>query len=201
MAWQYPAAIGATLLANKVFSGNKPNLYDESFFNERINQISEFDSKLASARTKYLTSLNNMYNDAYTRFTANAEPGFASRGLSVSGGAFATALANKAAEFQAQLTPLAFQAEREDLGAVDSARAGLFSQKAGAKFGAAGREYDNYMANQRAVGQFAGTLATQWIGGMGSEPKQYNNYGGGSGGFGPSGYRTGTMRNGRAVWD
>lgn len=90
-------------------------------YNQRQSQIGEFAKSLASSRAKYLTSLNRMYNNAYARFSGNAEAGFANRGLAVNGGAFASALARKTAEYSDAGATAEAGMEREDLRSVDGA--------------------------------------------------------------------------------
>lgn len=92
-----------------------------NLYNQRNIQIGQFAASLADARAKYLTSLNNMYNTAYSRFSGTAEAGFANRGLAVNGGAFASTLAKQTALYQSQLEPAVYQNEREDLGTIDKA--------------------------------------------------------------------------------
>lgn len=164
------ALAGLGMSAYSAFGGggSKKPWYDESWFNQRESQINTFESNLNSARTNYLTSLNNMYNQAYSRFSGNAEAGFANRGMSVSGGAFASALAKKTAEFQAQGDVTAAQMAREDLGTVEGFRSALFGMKTSVKSGAANMEYATSQANQRAFGNFAGNVMMAGIqGGMG----------------------------------
>lgn len=128
-------------------------------FNARNAQIAGFAKQLAGARAKYLSSLNNMYNSAYARFSGNAEAGFASRGMSVSGGAFASTLAKQTAQYQSELEPLAFQAEREDLSRVDSAYGANSGSYMGAISGGPGMQYQAENQNMRDIGGFAGQLA------------------------------------------
>lgn len=128
-------------------------VYDR--FNARQLQISQFAAGLAQARARYLTSLGNMYNDAFARFSGNAEAGFANRGLAVSGGAFASALARETGRYQAELTPLAYQAEREDLASVDNA----YGANSGAFMNALmGQANLGYQGQRAAEAGFANTL-------------------------------------------
>ncbi len=148
-----------------LFGGNKDSgpQYDDSWFNERESQINLFKLELNGARASYLSSLGNMYNDAYTRFTNNAIPSFANMGLGVDSGAFASALAYKTSEYESQLKPLAYQAQREDINAVDKARSNLWGIKTNAKVGARDIGYQTEQANNRAYGQFAGDLALSYV--------------------------------------
>ncbi len=192
-----------------MFDGEDKPWYDENWFAARKAQIGTFEQNLAAARGRYLTSLGNMYNQAYSRFSGNAEAGFAARGLQVNGGAFASALANKTADYQAQLEPLAFQAEREDLGNVQNMYAGLFNSQTAAKMGQSNLGFQTGVENDRAMGGFGTSLLFAGMNNKAaanpSQTRGYNNYNGGPGGFdpgwqGPSA-RTGTVRNGQVIWD
>lgn len=130
--------------------------YLDNLYSQRKGQIADFQSQLQAARTRYLSSLNNMYAQSYGRFSQNAEAGFANRGLAVNGGAFASALAKKSADYQAQLEPLAYQAEREDINAVDNAYGQAANMYAGGRAGGAGMEYQ---ANRADSGAFGGLMS------------------------------------------
>ena len=150
--------VAGGLMGSGIFGGERKPWYDEGWFNQRRAAIGQFEQNLAGARARYLTSLGNMYNQAYSRFSGNAEAGFAARGLQVNGGAFASALANKTADYQAQLEPAAFEAEREDLGNVQNLYAGLFSAQTAAKAGQANTMYNTGVQNDRSLGRFVGQL-------------------------------------------
>ena len=129
--------------------------FDQSWFDARTAQINQYENALAGARTSYLTSLGNMYNDAYKRFNANIQPSFASRGLQVDSGAFAQALAYKSSEYSAELAPAAFAAQREDLNSVDKARGAEWATEVGAKTGGATLGYNTDVASSVAMGKSA----------------------------------------------
>jgi hypothetical protein len=154
-------------------------------FNARNKQIESFASSLADARTKYLSSLNNMYNDAYSRFSGNAEAGFANRGMAVNGGAFASALAKKSAEYQSQLTPEVYKAESADLRSVDAA----YGQNSGSYMSAiSGGPGIQYQGDRQDMGSFAQLL------GKYSQPTISGWMDNGSGGGGYNAY-SGTYGN------
>lgn len=138
-------------------SGSAPD-YGQAgqLYTLRRQEIGDFAQQLAGARASYLTSLNNMYNQAYSRFSGNAEAGFAARGLQVNGGAFASALANKAADYQAQLAPMAFQAEREDLNSVNNAYAQAAGMNASMVSGGPMAQFDANRQNAGGFGQLLG---------------------------------------------
>lgn len=136
-----------------------PNYGDaDALYSKRLGEIGDFKNTLDMARSKYLASLGNMYNDAYSRFSGNAEAGFANRGLAVNGGAFASALAKKTAEYQSELTPLAYNAEREDARYVDSAYAGAASMNASMRSGGPIAQYNAGREDSAALGRLSGNL-------------------------------------------
>ena len=128
-------------------------------FNARNTQISEFAKKLAASRAKYMTSLNNMYNDAYSRFAGNAEAGFASRGMSVSGGAFASTLARETGRMSFEGANLEAGMEREDLRSEDAAYGGNSGAYMSAISGGPGMSFNADREDMRSIGSFAGKLA------------------------------------------
>lgn len=184
-----------------LFGGGKAPGLDYGMIKDRRGEIATFERNLAAARARYLTSLGNMYNQAYARFTQNVEPGFASRGLQVSGGAFASALARKTADYQAELEPIAFQAEREDLSTAETMRQNLFGSIFGNKSSMDLAGWNADRQDMRSIGGFAGQLGMMGAQKYMSRPGAgYNNYGSGSAGW-DDGARTGTVRDGRVVWD
>ena len=157
----------------------------DALYSLRRKEIGAFADQLTAARQKYLTSLGNMYDKAYARFSGNAEAGFASRGLAVNGGAFASALARKTADYQAELEPLAFQAEREDLARIDSAYAGAAGMNATGRAEQGIEAFRAGRSDSAALGRFVGDLTSYGLSdGFSSEPA-----------------RTGTIRNGQVSWD
>lgn len=148
--------------------GPKPKMdygYLDNIYARRMSQISDFQSQLNGARSRYLASLGNMYSQSYGRFSQNAEAGFANRGLSVSGGAFASALAKKTADYQAELEPMAYNAEREDLTRVDNAYGNAASLYGQGMQGRAGAEFDAGRGDSQALGRFVGSLASYGLAG------------------------------------
>ena len=150
---------------------------DQSWYNDRVSQINSYETALAGARSSYVTSLGNMYNDAMTRFTNNSQPLFANRGLQVNSGAFAQSLAYKSAEYSAQLAPTVFDAERSDLNNVNKARGDAWATMMGGRFKGADLGYTTNNDNTKAA--FAGMAAG--IGTMSS-----NNWKGSSNGTSPA---------------
>lgn len=184
-----------------LMGGSKAPGLDYGMIKDRRAEIGLFEQNLAAARARYLTSLGNMYNQAYTRFTQNAEPGFAARGLQINGGAFASALASKTADYQAQLEPAAYQAEQQDLMAAETMRQNLFGSVFGAGSQMSLQGWNADREDMRSIGGFAGQLAMMGANKYANRPGAgYNNYGGGSGGWSDGG-RTGTVSGGRVVWD
>ncbi len=153
-------------------SGDNGPQYDQSWFDERTSQINQYQAALEGARSSYLSSLGRMYNDAYTRFNANIQPTFANRGFGVDSGAFAQALAYKTSEYQAQLNPIAYQAQREDLNNVNTARGNLFNTEIAARTGGANLGYQASNQQSAALGGFAMNLGLEAY-------RAKNGYGGG----------------------
>ena len=131
----------------------------DAIYSRRRQEIGDFAAQLTGARQKYLTSLGSMYDKAYTRFSGNAEAGFASRGLSVQGGAFASALAKESARYESELAPLAFQAEREDLYKIDDAYASAAGMNASGRSGGPGMSFLAQREDSQSLGRFTGDLA------------------------------------------
>lgn len=127
-------------------------------YNARNAQIGAFAANLAQSRAKYMTSLNNMYNDAYSRFSGNAEARFANRGMSVSGGAFASTLAKEAGRMSFEGANLSAGMEREDLNSVDKAYGANSGGYMSAISGGPGMSYGADREDQRAIGGFIGKL-------------------------------------------
>lgn len=144
-------------------------------YNKRNSQISEFAQNLASARTKYLSSLNNMYNTAYARFSGNAEAGFAARGLQVNGGAFASTLAKQTALYQSQLEPQVYQAEASDLKSVDSAYGANSNSYLSAISGGPMAQYNGARQDAASAGGFANSLINAGFRAYGNRQDAYGN--------------------------
>lgn len=183
------AAIGGALggmtggAIGGMFDGEDKPWYDESWFYKRGTQIDDFENALNTARQQFLTSVGNMYNTAYARFSGNAEAGFAARGLAVNGGAFASALAKKTSEYQSQLEPMAYEAQRQDIRDVQKYREALFGQKVAAKSGAQNMAWQQGNAEDAAMGQFAGNVGMEFLrGGMGTQSYNPNQDYGDAGG-------------------
>lgn len=143
----------------------------DSQYAARQSQIASFAQNLASSRARYMTSLNNLYNDAYTRFSGNAEAGFASRGLSVSGGAFASTLAKEAGRMSFEGANIGAGMEREDIRSIDGAYGansnaymGSLGQLASGGLNASVAAASEDRQDIRSMGSFAGSLAMRYMG-------------------------------------
>ena len=180
-----------------------------NLYNQRMGQINDFSNQLAQARSKYITSVNNMYNTAYNQYLPDAQAAFAGKGLAVNGGAFAAELARRAAGYQAQLTPLAFQQETADLNSVNASRNSAWGALAGAQGNASMWNAQNEASNQAALGGLAGKLAFAGLGAAVGGPvgasfgqNFASNLGmGGASNYGYPMERTGTIRGGHLLWD
>lgn len=132
-------------------------------FNERKASIQSFAKSLATARAKYLTSLNNMYNNAHARFAGNSEAGFAARGLGVNGGAFASALAKNVSDYQFEGDLAAAGMERDDLSKIDAAEGGNYSGYMSAISGGPGLQYGQENRQSEQMGGFAMSLLNRGL--------------------------------------
>jgi len=142
---------GVGLLAGGFLGGGKKqkgfNARDiQNLLDQRARQISEFQVSLAGARQRLLDRVGAFQQAAFKRFLPEAEAQFAGRGLQVSGGAFGSELARRAASAEENLALQAAQLEREDLLAAEQLRGQAF----GAGFGA-----------QTELGMFQSRLAAQ----------------------------------------
>lgn len=177
------AALAAASLGMQAYSAFGPKSGPDytnvtNQFKDRQASIKNFAANLAASRARYMASLKGMYDNAYARFSGNAEAGFAGRGLAVNGGAFASALATKAADYQFEGDLKFAGMEREDLNSVDSAE----GVNSGAYMSAiSGGPALQYSGDRADMGGFAQTLgrysAVDWNSGKDT----------GSAG-GPSGY-------------
>ncbi len=170
---------GAAGLAMGFLPGKKgPDYgYLDNIYNERKSQIGAFGVQLANTRASYLSSLNNMYNSAFARFSGNAEAGFANRGLAVNGGAFASALARQTSMYQSQLEPQVYEAERGDIKYLNDSYGQAANMYVGGRSGGAVAAYNGNREDMQNMGSFAGKLALQYA--------QSRHYGSGGG---PNGY-------------
>lgn len=183
-------ATQAGLAAKSLFSKPSGPSYGnlDALYTRRRQEIGDFANQLSQARTRYLSSLQNMYTDAFNRFGMNAEAQFAGRGLSVLGGAYQSALARESASLQGQLNVKAFEAEREDLYNIDKAYADAASMNAG---GRAEQDLYRWKAGREdsaALGNFIGNLTSYRL----------SRYGNPEDNMTP---RTGAVRKGRRIWD
>lgn len=149
------AAVGGVLGATLGYlgaGGAKGPQYDPAWFSNRESEINDYSNSLDMARSSYLASLGNMYNDAYSRFSQNAAPQFAAAGNQINSGAFAQSLAYKSAEYSANLAPVAYNAQREDLNNVNKARGDAFTAMLKARTGGADLGFDADQKNSAAMG-------------------------------------------------
>ena len=134
-----PLTAGVTIAASvlpSLLSKKSGSMFNQEaidvYTSRRLASIDSFSQALSASRAKYLANLNNLQNLTMQRFAPNLEAQYAGRGLNVGGGAFASALAKKSAELQAQGLLDASTLERADLTSVgqmrDSAYAGQVGQ-------------------------------------------------------------------------
>lgn len=155
-AWAAGGPIGGMLYNNKdMFGGGGPS-YDQAMIDRRTGQINELAANLAKSRAGFASSLQNMYSNAFNTFGGNAEAKFGARGLQVTGGGFQAELARKAAEYQSQMDTEIYGNERQDLMAVDNARAGLFGTNMQADMQDRMQKLQSRQAMMQGLGNFAG---------------------------------------------
>lgn len=100
----------------------------------RAREIDNFSNQLTGLRTRYSAALANFGNYTFNRFVPQAEASFAGRGLNVTGGAFQSALARKAADIQQSEGLEMYNRERSDIGAVNDAWSALRAAQLGGGF-------------------------------------------------------------------
>lgn len=124
-------SLGGAFGSNPNAGFNPSRLND--IFSDRDRQIGNFANQLAQARQQYYqTTLPQFQKFAMSRFMPQIESNLAGRGLQVSGGAFGSALARQAADFQAQQSLGQYQDTRTDLNNVNSAYGQNFNGLLGA---------------------------------------------------------------------
>lgn len=164
------AAVGSTALGS-VLNRQKPQGYSKGDLDyiaaQRRNQIGDFANQLSAARNRYLAQLPQFQNYAFNQFAPQAESMFAGRGLSVTGGAFQSELAKKAAAFQAEQMLSGISMEREDLNAVNNAYGNLSSNQLGGSYSNFGTSSPNPLA--QGLGQLGSTLMTDAFDQRGSD--------------------------------
>ncbi len=126
-----PASVDTSPLASLESAGNQAQKDRLAALAARQQQIGDFSNSLATARQNFLTQTNQLQQDAFKRFAPQAEAQFAGRGLDVTGGAFQSALAQKAAEYQNNLIASQADQQRQDLMSVQNLQTGLFPQQLG----------------------------------------------------------------------
>lgn len=111
---------------------------------QRSQQIGNFSNQLAQARQQYYeTTLPNYQKYAMSRFMPQIESNLAGRGLQLSGGAFGSALARQAGDFQAQQSLGQYQDTRGDINNINNA----YGQLAGAQLGGGFQNMQNPAPN------------------------------------------------------
>lgn len=157
--WGAGAGAVAGGVMGAVMGGEESPWWDDGWFNDRKNQIEEFEKRLATARADYRTRLQALQANAFNRFSGDLESKLASRGLQVSGGAFGSGAGRRASELQEQLESSIYGAEREDLTNAENMRGNLFSAKVGAKTGQANLGYAASQASSRSFSEGMGGLS------------------------------------------
>lgn len=106
---------------------NFGSTYDRDMMARRQAEINGFAAQMTAARGNYKNTLSKMYETSYANFMPMAEAKFAGRGMQVSGGAYAAALAKESANNEANMAVQLSQAEREDAQTIASMQTGLYN--------------------------------------------------------------------------
>lgn len=138
--------------------------YNPAIFNQRAQQIQDFQNNLTQARQRYLNNYQNFQSNQFlTQLMPDMAAQFAGRGLQMNGGAYSAELARQAAGMQGQALNTAYSAENQDLNSVNNAQADLFGQQLGVYNASAQTVANNTMqrrlAMQNAIGGLAGQAA------------------------------------------
>lgn len=128
---------GAVVGAGLGFLGKKKKAvaFDRSRIDalkrQRDIDIGSFSAQLAGARHRLEAQRQQLVNRTMSTFSPDLEASYGARNLSVTGGAFQSALAKKAADLQAQLGVSNAESERADYDAVEKYKADLFNTMMG----------------------------------------------------------------------
>lgn len=113
-------------------AGNQANKDRLAAVALRQKDIENFSASLTQARQGFLARNNALQMSAFKRFAPELEAQFASRGLSVTGGAYQSELAKQSAQLQSEQDAALSEQERQDILAQEQARAGFFPSQVGA---------------------------------------------------------------------
>lgn len=97
----------------------------------RQHQIDEFSNQLESARNNVLANYQNLQKHTMARFSGAFEASLAGRGLSPTGGAFASGVGQKAGELESQYDTLNTNMTEKNLYDVENMRSQLFGSQMG----------------------------------------------------------------------
>lgn len=147
--------------------GSNGGFYNPAFFDQRQNQINDFSNALTAARTRYLNNYQNFNQQQFLQqLMPNIAASFAARGLQMNGGAYNAELARQAASMQGQALNTGFNAENNDLMAVDSANQNLFGQRNYQYTSSAQQQAQNDAARRGAMMSALGSLGGAGIGAL-----------------------------------
>lgn len=154
-------------LSNLFGGGGNGGFYNPAIFNQRSQQIQDFQNNLATARNRYLNNYQNFTKNQFlTQLMPDMAAQFAGRGLQMNGGAYSAELARQAAAAQGHAIDVGYQAENQDLNTVNNAQADLFNQQVGAYNASAATEAQNSMQRRLALQNAIGGLAGQASGAL-----------------------------------
>lgn len=156
----------ASFLGGIFGQGNStPDIGAESnLYQQRLGQISDFQTQLTGASQQYSNALNNMYQTAFSQYMPDLAGQMGASGLGIDSGAFAAQLARTAGQFTAQGLAQNAQQNITNINNVNSQYGSAWNQMFNAQNQATMAGYNTSQANQGALGGFIGRLAMTGLG-------------------------------------
>jgi hypothetical protein len=147
-------------------------------FNDTIKrralEIDAFRNDLRTNRESFAGKLRLLQNRVFNRFASQTESQFAGRGLSISGGSFASALGKRGTDIQFQEDVNQFDRERQDLTAVQGLRENLFRASQAGLFNQVAHASDVDAFNTNIDNAFARSIGNSFVGGARAGQQQFN---------------------------
>lgn len=144
----------------------------EGDIDQRQGQINDFAVRLDAARNNVLTNYKNLQTNTMNKFMPLYEARLAGRGLSASGGAFASGVANEATNLESHYNDLNTGLTESNLNTINQMNSDLWNAKNQISFGKMGVNYQqgqSLAASQGSMfGSAVGPLAGMAAKGLGS---------------------------------
>lgn len=128
----------------------------QDVINQRQSQIDDFSNRLDAARNNVLSNYKNLQTNTMNKFMPLYEARLAGRGLSASGGAFASGVANEATNLESHYNDLNTSMTESNLNSVENARASLFAPQMGLAENESMLPYAQRQSRQAMFGKLAG---------------------------------------------